>query len=154
VVSTDAKAAVARRAGAADTLKSTGDWVAAIREMTEGNGADVIVDPVGGDRFDQSLRALAPQGRLVVVGFTEGRIPSVQVNRILFRNVDVVGAAWGAFLSVEPELFSVTQDALDQMVARGVVAPIVGATFPLERAADALRMLENREATGKIVVTV
>jgi NADPH2:quinone reductase len=154
VVSTDAKAAVARRAGAADSVASTGDWVAAIREMTEGNGADVIIDPVGGDRFDQSLRALAPEGRLVVVGFTEGRIPSVQANRILFRNVDVVGAAWGAFLSVEPELFSVTQDALDDMVARGVVTPIVGATFPLERAADALRMLENRQATGKIVVTV
>lgn len=154
VVSTDVKADMARRAGAGDTVDSAGDWVTAIRDMTDGRGADVIIDPVGGDRFDQSLRALASEGRLVVVGFTEGRIPSVQVNRILFRNVDVVGAAWGAFLSVEPQLFDSTQDALDDMVVRGMVAPIVGATFPLERAADALRMLENREATGKIVVTV
>lgn len=152
VVSTEAKAAVARAAGAAETVSSSGDWAAAIRELTGGRGADVVIDPVGGDRFDQSVRVLAPEGRLIVVGFTEGRIPTLQVNRILFRNIEVVGAAWGAFLAVEPQLFATTQDALNEMVGRGVVAPIVGATLPLERAADALRMLEHRDATGKIVL--
>ena len=113
-----------------------------------------FVDPVGGDRFDESLRCLAPEGRLVVVGFTEGRIPSVQVNRLLFRNVSVLGAAWGAFLAGEPSMFASTQEALDEMIERGVVAPIVGATFPLEKAGDALRTLEDRRAVGKVVLTV
>lgn len=154
VVSSDEKAAIARRAGAEAVVDARGDWVAESRRLGDGRGADVIFDPVGGDRFEQSLRCLAPEGRLVVVGFTEGRIPSVQVNRLLFRNVDVVGAAWGAFLAVEPSLLAATQDALNRMIEGGAVAPIVGATFPLARAADALRMLEERRALGKIVLTM
>lgn len=153
VVSSHAKADVARAAGADEVIPSAGDWGATVRELTDGRGVDVIIDPVGGDRFDHSMRCLAPEGRLVVLGFTEGRIPSVQANRILFRNVDIVGAAWGAFLAVEPQLFTQTQQALDAMIERGAVKPIVGATFPLERAADALRLLESREATGKVVIT-
>ena len=148
------KAAVARRAGAETVIDTSGDWMAELRAINGGRGADVILDPVGGDRFDNSLRCLAPEGRLVVVGFTEGRIPTVQVNRLLFRNVEVLGAAWGAFLAVEPELFATTQSALNTMIESGSVAPIVGATFSLESAADALRQLEERRAIGKLVVTV
>ena len=154
VASSDAKRDVAMAAGAEDVVAADADWSAWIRERTDGRGADVIVDPVGGDRFDQSLRALAPEGRLVVIGFTEGRIPSVQVNRLLFRNIAVVGAAWGAFMAVDPRLFAQAEDGLEDMIQQGAVAPIIGATLPLERAADALRMLENREATGKIVLAV
>lgn len=154
VASSAAKREVAIAAGAEDVVAADADWSAWIRDRTDGRGADVIFDPVGGDRFDQSLRALAPEGRLVVIGFTEGRIPNVQVNRLLFRNVAVVGAAWGAFLAVEPQLFAAAETALDAMIQAGAVAPVIGATLPLERAADALRMLENREATGKIVLGV
>ncbi|MFN2581650.1 MAG: NADPH:quinone oxidoreductase family protein [Candidatus Dormibacteria bacterium] len=154
VVSSDRKAELARAAGAHDVVDTRTKWSEELRARTDGRGADIIVDPVGGDRFDESLRCLAPEGRLVVVGFTEGRIPSVQVNRVLFRNIDIVGAAWGAFLAVEPSLFAATQDALDVMIERGDIAPIVGATYPLERAADALRAIERREALGKIVVTL
>jgi NADPH:quinone reductase len=154
VVSSEEKASVARRAGAHEIVDTRGAWTDELRALTGGRGADVILDPVGGDRFDESLRCLAPEGRLVVVGFTEGRIPSVQVNRLLFRNVSVLGAAWGAFLAGEPQLFATTQDALDGMIASGVVAPIVDVTFPLERAADALRTLEDRRAVGKVVLTV
>ncbi|TMF15926.1 MAG: NADPH:quinone oxidoreductase family protein [Chloroflexi bacterium] len=154
VVSSDEKAVVARRAGAHEIVDTRSGGADALRAVTEGRGADVILDPVGGDRFDESLRCLAPEGRLVVVGFTEGRIPSVQVNRLLFRNVSVLGAAWGAFLAGEPSMFASTQEALDEMIERGVVAPIVGATFPLEKAADALRTLEDRRAVGKVVLTV
>jgi NADPH2:quinone reductase len=153
LVSSDTKADVARQAGADLVIDCSGDWVSELRAVNDGRGADVILDPVGGDRFDQSLRCLAPEGRLIVIGFTEGRIPSVQVNRLLLRNVDVVGAAWGAFLPVEPSLFAATQAALNDMIAGGVVAPIVGATLPLEQAADALRMLEERRAVGKVVVS-
>ena len=154
VASSEAKRDVAMAAGAEDVVAADADWSAWIRDRSDGRGADVIVDPVGGDRFDQSLRALAPEGRLVVIGFTEGRIPSVQVNRLLFRNVAVVGAAWGAFMAVDPRLFAQAEDGLEDMIQQGAVAPIIGATLPLERAADALRMLENREATGKIVLAV
>jgi len=151
--SSDTKADVARQAGADLVIDVNGDWVSELRSVNDGRGADVILDPVGGDRFDQSLRCLAPEGRLIVIGFTEGRIPSVQVNRLLFRNVDVVGAAWGAFLPVEPSLFGATQAALSGMIATGVVAPIVGATLPLEHAVEALRMLEERRALGKILLS-
>ena len=154
IVGSEAKGEVALAAGADEALHVDVDWNEWIRQGTDGRGADVIFDPVGGDRFDQSLRALAPEGRLVVIGFTEGRIPTVQVNRILFRNVDVVGAAWGAFMAVDPGLFAHAEEALEEMIHRGVIAPVVGTTLPLERAADALRLLENREAVGKIVITL
>ncbi len=154
LTSSDEKSEVARRAGAHDVVDTQGDWPAQLRAATGGRGADVILDPVGGDRFDASLRCLAPEGRLVVVGFTEGRIPSVQVNRLLFRNVDVVGAAWGAFLSVEPSLFAGTHQALLTMLESADVSPIVGATFALDDAAGALRLLEERRATGKVVLQI
>ena len=102
---------IAERAGAHRVLDAEGDWVSALRAQNDGQGVDAIVDPVGGERFDQSVRCLAPQGRLIVVGFADGRIPSLQVNRVLLRNIDVVGAAWGAFLAIEPSLFAETQRA-------------------------------------------
>lgn len=143
---------IAERAGAHRVLDAEGDWVAALRAQNDGHGVDAILDPVGGERFDLSVRCLAPQGRLIAVGFTDGRIPSVQVNRILLRNIDVVGAAWGAFLAVEPSLFVETQYALNTMIDSGTVAPIVGRTYPLEEAPAALTLLGRRQATGKIVL--
>jgi NADPH2:quinone reductase len=145
---------VAERAGAHHILDAEGDWVAALRAQNDGLGVDAILDPVGGERFDQSVRCLAPEGRLIVVGFTEGRIPSVQVNRVLLRNIDIVGAAWGAFLGVRPSLFTETQHELDAMIASGVVSPIVGATYPLEDAPAALDLLGQRRARGKVVLTM
>ena len=153
VTSSPEKADVARAAGAQAVVDSNGDWPAQLRALNGGRGADVIVDPVGGDRFDESLRCLAPGGRLVVVGFTEGRIPTVAVNRLLLRNISVVGAAWGAWLAGDPGLFAATVDALAPMIEDGTVAPIVGAALPLDRAADALRLIEERHAVGKVVVT-
>jgi NADPH2:quinone reductase len=154
VTSSAAKAAVALSAGAHRVVKTDGDWPAELRSLNGGKGADVIVDPVGGDRFDDSLRCLAPGGRLLVVGFTEGRIPSVAANRLLLRNVSVVGAAWGAWLGGDPGLFSATASELQPMVERGDLATLVGATFPLDDAATALGLIDERRATGKVVVTV
>lgn len=154
VVSSDEKAEVARAAGAQRVVDSGGEWPAELRALNGGRGADVIVDPVGGDRFDESLRCLAPGGRLVVVGFTEGRIPSVAANRLLLRNISVVGAAWGAWLGGDPSLFGATADALAPMIESGAAAPLVRSSFGLDDAAAALRQIEERRALGKVVLTI
>jgi NADPH2:quinone reductase len=154
VTSSAEKAEMARSAGAHETIDTGGDWPGSIRALNGGRGADVIVDPVGGDRFDESLRCLAPGGRLVVVGFTEGRIPTVAANRLLLRNISIVGAAWGAWLGGDPGLFATTAAALLPMIEAGTVSPPVGASFSLEDAADALRLIDDRRAVGKVVLTV
>jgi NADPH:quinone reductase len=153
-VSDDQKAAVAREAGADEVLDSGGDWVGATQETTAGRGADVIFDPVGGERLESSPRCLAPEGRLLVIGFAEGSIPSLAANRILLRNIDVVGVNWGGFLPVDPALPAATHAALAQMVADGHVAPIVGRSYPLGSAAQALADLDARRARGKLVLAI
>ena len=117
-------------------------------------GVDVVLDPVGGDRFTDSIRSLREDGRVVVVGFTGGSIPEVKVNRLLLRNTEVVGAGWGAYAMAKPALSREIGEALDRMIREGVVRPIVGARFPLERAADAMRLIDEREATGKVVLVL
>jgi NADPH2:quinone reductase len=154
LVSSDEKAEVAWRAGADEVVDVRGDWSGELRRSNGDRGVDVIVDPVGGDRFDESVRCLAPGGRLLVVGFTGGRIPSVTANRLLLRNIAVVGAGWGAFLAVSPGLFMETARALEPMLASGVVRPVVGAVVGLEQAAEGLRLLEDRRAVGKVVLSI
>lgn len=146
VVSTDEKERIAREAGADEVVRGDGDWRKAA------GPADVIFDPVGGSRFDESVRALATEGRLVVIGFTEGSIPSVAVNRLLLRNVSVVGAAWGAFAFERPEYLRAVDEDLRRMVAAGHVRPLIGRRYPLERVRDALEDLDGRRAVGKIVL--
>lgn len=152
--STPQKAELVRSLGAEQVLATDGDWAAEVRAATGGRGADVIFDPVGGDRFDASVRCLAPEGRLLVIGFAEGRIPTVAVNRLLLRNVSVVGVGWGAFLAVDPTLTATISADLDRLLASGAVAPVVGATFPMEEGAAALEALESRRALGKVVLRV
>jgi NADPH:quinone reductase len=152
VVSSEAKAEVARSAGADRAFFSTQDWVAQVKEATGGRGVDVVVDPVGGDMFDLSLKCLAPEGRLLVVGFAGGRIPEVKVNRLLLKNVDVVGVAWGGFLVQEPGISADIARELAVLAEKGFVEPVVGQVLPLEQAAQGLRELEARKATGKVVL--
>jgi NADPH:quinone reductase len=155
VVSTDEKERVARAAGADEVVRSDGEWRQAARELTGGNGVDVVVDPVGGkERFTDSLRALATGGRAIVVGFTEGSIPEVRVNRLLLNNVDVVGAGWGAYILPRPLLAREIGDAVTRLAEEGKVRPLVGARFPLERGADALWLIDSRGALGKVVLDV
>jgi NADPH:quinone reductase len=153
VVSTEEKERVAREAGADDVVRSDGPWREQVQEIT-GGGVDVVIDPVGGDRFKDSLRALREEGRVVVVGFTGGSIPEVKVNRLLLNNVDVVGAGWGAYVLSKPELSRKIAAELNAMIAAGTVRPIVGARFPLDRASDAMRLIEERGALGKVVLDV
>jgi NADPH:quinone reductase len=152
VVSSDEKEQVARAAGADDVVRSDGPWREQVVERT--GGVDVVLDPVGGDRFTDSLRSLRENGRVVVVGFTGGSIPEVKVNRLLLRNTEVVGAGWGAYAMAKPDLTREIGEALDHMISDGVVRPVVGARLPLERAGDAMRLIEERGATGKVVLDV
>ncbi|MEA2475682.1 MAG: NADPH:quinone reductase [Thermoleophilaceae bacterium] len=153
VVSTDEKEQVARDAGADEVVRSEGEWKDQAKELS-GGGVDVVLDPVGGDRFTDSLRTLAEGGRAVVVGFTAGSIPEVRVNRLLLKNTEVVGAGWGAYVMGKPEVNREIGAAVNSMVDDGVVRPVVGARFPLERASEALELIDGRGATGKVVLDV
>ena len=153
VVSSDEKEAVARDAGADEVVRSDGDWKDEAKELS-GGGVDLVVDPVGGDRFTDSLRSLAEGGRVVVVGFTAGSIPEVKVNRLLLNNVEVIGAGWGAYVMAKPDLNREIGGEIDALIASGHVRPIVGAAFPLADAAQALNLIDGRGATGKVVLDV
>jgi NADPH:quinone reductase len=153
VVSNDQKEAVARDAGADEVVRSDGPWKDQARELSAG-GVDVVIDPVGGDRFTDSLRSLRENGRCVVVGFTGGSIPEVRVNRLLLNNIEVVGAGWGASVMSRPEVEREIGAVVGRLVDEGYVKPIVGARFPLERAAEALQLIDSRGATGKVVLEV
>lgn len=154
-VSSDEKAEVALEAGADEIVFSGGDeWLGRTKEMTDGRGVDVVLDPVGGKRFIDNLRALVEGGRLLVVGFTEGSIPEVKVNRLLLRNTSVVGVAWGAFVRTRPELAHEIGETVNAMVARGEIKPLIGTVFNFEDVADALKLLDDRKATGKVVLQV
>jgi NADPH2:quinone reductase len=153
VVSSDEKESVARDAGADEVVRSDGQWKDQARDIS-GGGVDVVIDPVGGDRFTDSLRTLAENGRCVVVGFTGGSIPEVRVNRLLLNNIEVVGAGWGAYVMAKPELEREIGAEVRRLVDEGYVKPIVGARFPLSQAAEALRLIDSRGATGKVVLEV
>ncbi len=151
LVSTEAKRAVAEQAGADHVVLLSDTWKDEVKEL---GGVDVVLDPVGGDRFTDSLRSLREDGRLIVVGFTGGSIPEVRVNRLLLGNTEVVGAGWGAYVMGKPDLNRRIGAEVNRMVDEGFIRPIVGERFPLERAADALKALDERRATGKIVLDV
>jgi NADPH:quinone reductase len=153
VVSSDEKARVALEAGADEVLRSDGPWKDEAKERS-GGGVDVVLDPVGGDRFTDSLRSLREGGRAVVVGFTGGSIPEVRVNRLLLNNIDVVGAGWGAYVMSKPDVNRQIGAEVLRLAEAGFVAPVVGERFPLERAGEALVLLEGRGALGKVVLEV
>jgi NADPH2:quinone reductase len=153
VVSSDAKEAVARAAGADEVVRSDGPWREQVQALTDG-GVDVVFDPVGGDRFTDSLRSLREDGRLLVIGFAAGDIPEVRVNRLLLRNTAVVGVFWGGYAMGKPELNREIGREIEALVESGAVRPVVGARFPLERGGEALELIDGRGATGKVVLEI
>ena len=140
--------------GAEHCIDVESDWLSEVKTITEGGGVDLVFDPVGGDGFLNSVRALGPKGRLLVIGFAAGTIPEVKVNRLLLRNSAVVGVAWGEFIRHDPAMPQRIAKALAEQWAARKINPLVGATFPLERAADALSEIEGRRAIGKVVLTI
>ena len=153
VVSSDDKERVARDAGADQVVRSDGAWKDEAKELS-GGGVDVVLDPVGGDRFTDSIRSLREGGRVVVVGFTGGSIPEVRVNRLLLANTEVVGAGWGAYVMAKPDCTREIGAAISQLIESGHVRPVVGAHFPLEQTSEALKLIDGRGATGKVVLDV
>jgi NADPH2:quinone reductase len=151
VVSSDEKEQVARSAGADEVLRSDGPWKDQAKEL---GGADIVLDPVGGERFTDSLRSLREGGRVVVVGFTGGSIPEVKVNRLLLNNTEVIGAGWGAYVMSKPDVNREIGAAVNKLVDDGFIRPVVGARFPLARASEALQLIDGRGAVGKVVLDV
>jgi NADPH2:quinone reductase len=148
------KAEIARELGADEVIDyREDDFVVRVKEITGGSGADVICDSVGGDVFDRSLKCIAWNGRLVVVGFASGRIPELKTNRILLKNIAVTGVHWGAYLDNEPERVPETFAGLFALYREGLIKPLIFNTYALEDLPSALAELASRKTHGKLIIT-
>jgi len=153
--STEDKLAVCRDHGADETINyTTDDLRERIKALTDGRGVDVVYDPVGGSYSEPALRSLAWRGRLLVVGFAAGDIPKIPLNLTLLKGCSIVGVFWGEFTRREPQRFSESMQQLGRWYAEGKLKPHVSQTYPLDRAADALTAMANRQVKGKVVLTV
>jgi NADPH2:quinone reductase len=152
--STDEKLALCREYGATDTVNySREDLKSRVRELTDGAGADVVYDPVGGPYAEPALRATAWNGRYLVIGFAAGDIPRLPLNLPLLRGCSIVGVFWGSFVQRQPEDNRRYVEQLTGWWRSGQLRPHVSSSYPLERAADAMRELAERRAQGKVIVT-
>lgn len=125
-----------------------------VKELTGGRGADVVYDPVGGSVFDASLRSVAPDGRILVIGFASGTVPQIPANHLLVKNVTVIGYWWGAYRKLNPSLLRGSMEECLAWWAEGRLKPLVSATLPLDEAPKAIEMLKGRASTGKVVLRV
>lgn len=150
----DEKCAIAKSHGADETINyADGPFRDRVKELTGGDGANVIYDPVGGDVFDQSLRCIAWGGRLLIIGFAAGRIPEIPANLLLVKSVSAIGVFWSSHRRREPEALREDYRQLFDWWNEGKLSPLIGADFPLERAGEAMRALLSRKVPGKIVLT-
>lgn len=154
LVSSDAKAEMARSAGATQVVRTDEDWLARVRELTGGRGVEVFVDMVGGDTFLDTVRSLRIGGRGVIVGFAGGSIPEIKVNRLLLRNLTLTGITMDVMESEYPGTLERVRLGVQRLLDEGRIRPAIGATYPFEKAAEALAALEDRTAVGKVIVTV
>ncbi len=148
------KRALAATRGADHVVDSGGSFREAVKDLTDGRGADVIYDPVGGDAFDQAVRCIAWGGRLLVIGFASGRIATLDTNLPLIKGFSVVGVRAGEFRRRNPELGAEDVARVDRWAAEGRIKPYIGATLPFDKADLGLRLLQDRQAVGKVVVEI
>lgn len=153
LVSSDAKAKVAEQSGADHVVRTGGDWLAEVRDLT-GGGVQVFVDMVGGDGFLDMVRSLRIGGRGVVVGFAGGAIPTLKMNRLLLRNLTLTGITMDVMETEQPGTLARVRTGVQALLDQGAIRPAIGAVYPLEQAADALGAIEERTAVGKVVVQV
>jgi NADPH2:quinone reductase len=154
VVSSAAKERLVGELGADLVLRTTAPWLPQLRDWTNGRGVQIAIDMVGGDRFLDSVRALAIGGRFVVVGFAGGEIPTLKVNRLLLRNLTISGISMDVMDEEFPGTVATVNEAVQLLLDDGTIRPLIGARVAFERGADALRAMERRQALGKIVVDV
>lgn len=154
LVSTEQKADAARRAGATHVVRSDGDWLGEVRELTGGRGVEVFVDMVGGDGFLDTVRALRIGGRGVIVGFAGGSVPTLKMNRLLLRNLTLTGITMDVMDTEHPGTLDRVRRGVQGLLDAGRLTPAIGATYPMEKASRALAALEERTAVSKVVVTV
>jgi NADPH2:quinone reductase len=147
------KLQVAGEHGADHLIDSSQEDVRArITELTDGRGADVVYDPVGGELFTASLRSIAFEGRILVIGFAGGSVPQIPANHLLVKNVDVIGVNWPAYADLNPQVMTGSFQTLIQWYLAGAIKPHVSATYPLKQAVDALDQVVTRKSTGKVVI--
>src|SRR6478752_6762728 len=150
----EAKVKVCRDLGAELVIDyRAGDFVDAVKEFTDGRGADVIYDPVGGDTYDRSTKCIAFEGRILIIGFTGGRFADARTNHVLIKNYSVVGVHWGLYNLRAPEFVHATHDALVQLHADGAIAPLISCEIPMTDVPAALASLATRGTWGKIVAS-
>jgi len=154
-VGSDEKTAIAKAHGADHVINyTTGPIRDRVKELTDGNGADVIYDPVGGDIFDQSLRCINWGGRILIIGFAAGRIPEIPANMLLVKSCSAIGVFWSSHRRREPESLRQDYKQLFDWWSDGKLKPLVGATYPLDQAGAAMTALLSRKVAGKIVLEV
>jgi NADPH2:quinone reductase len=155
VASSPEKCAIAKAAGADEIIEFPGaDLKAAVRALTGGNGADIVYDCIGGEASEPLVRALAWQGRFLVVGFATGEIPRIPLNLLLLRGAEMIGIFWGEAVRRAPERHRANMLQVLGWAVEGHLKPRIHATYPLDRIGEALSILERREATGKVVLTI
>jgi NADPH2:quinone reductase len=151
----DEKVAVCREIGADHAINyKTQDFAEEVKQITGGRGADVIYDPVGGDVYDRSTKCIAFEGRIVIVGFTSGRIPQAAANHVLIKNYSVVGLHWGLYGKRMPELIPLASKALVELYEAGKIKPYISTRLPLSEAPRALSSVAGGKSTGKVILTV
>lgn len=149
------KGEAVRRQGAEHVINTTTEDVRSrVLEITDGNGADVVYDPVGGEATEIALRYLAWRGRLLIIGFTSGRIPDLAANRLLLKGAAAVGVYWGQFAELEPAVSRANFDMILSWIADGTLQPFVSERYPLEDAGKALAALAARRVVGKLLLEV
>jgi NADPH:quinone reductase len=149
------KLAIAQRAGADHLIDYTREHIRdRVKDITGGRGVDVVYDPVGGDAFDQSLRSIAWEGRVIVIGFAGGRIPQIPANIVLVKNIDIVGFFWGSYRRHKPKLMADSFPQLFRWFEEGKLKPHVSHTLDFSEVARALDLLKTRKSTGKVVLTM
>jgi NADPH2:quinone reductase len=149
------KLEIARQQGADYLINSSTEEVRVrIKALTGGRGADVIYDPVGGDLFTASLRSIAFEGRILVIGFAGGTVPQIPANHLLVKNVAVIGVNWPAYAELNPQVMTTRFRILMDWYQAGTIKPHISATYPLEQAVEALNQVITRQSTGKVVITV
>lgn len=152
--SSDEKLALCKARGADETINyATEDLRQRVKALTGGRGVDVVYDPVGGAYAEPALRSMAWRGRYLVIGFTTGEIPKLPLNLVLLKGCSIVGVFYGGFAQAEPARYDAFMQELVGWLADGCIKPAITARYPLERAAEALRVVADRRATGKIMLT-